>query len=505
MERLADDLVAEVFSFLWFVDAASLGSASKRFFSLCRTQESIYPSKLAAYAKKINDWDIAPSSINPVDAPLLAKAMAIWPTAIDYRKIPTDIFLNYKNRSAGLQFHYGGEALAEHRSIVADMHFPCISSTETKWALRDPSKALICSDIPFSRIIATPSGTMTLAWSCVAYYEASIKAPPLCLSHRGVAARISIGLCIPNFPLEGLRPGWDQNSCAYYGENGYYHHASAEGEPFGPSFGAGDTIGCGIIYPPLVQKPRLFFTYNGVLVGVLEMNLAFAFRPWFPVLVRTHSRFNIYLNKFNSYYFNISFCQGMDSHEEVSVNFGEAPFAFDVLGYENSLVALGGASPPAMPNPSSGQPFLPLPMETYALQRLYGRAVQARATSGAIPWFLLRSDIDYLNIFYSCRVVRHFGDLETNCSCWLCKHSKIMDAGDAAARLRARAELFSVLLMDNLRHGVSRKAYFDIFRQCSRAFFQTTQDSSTEASASDMSLGSGLYSGTDNSSSLLMS
>jgi hypothetical protein len=236
----------------------------------------------------INDWDIFSSSINPSDAPLHAKAMAFWPTALDYRRIPADIFINYKSRVQGLQFHYGGGTATEHRSVVADMHFPCISSTETKWALRDPSKALICSDIPFSRILTAPSGAIMLTWSCVAYYEASIIAPPVSLSHpmNEMPARLSVGLCIPNFPLEGLRPGWDLNSCAYYSENGHYHHGSAEGEPFGPSFGAGDTIGCGIIYPPLVQKPRLFFTYNGVLVGVLEMNLAFAFRPWFPVLVR---------------------------------------------------------------------------------------------------------------------------------------------------------------------------------------------------------------------------
>jgi hypothetical protein len=205
-----------------------------------------------------------------------------------------------------------------------------------------------------------------------------------------------------------------------------------------------------------------------------------------------------------------NFCfyyQGLDSHEEVSVNFGEAPFVFDLLGYENSLVSLGPVGLPATPDQSSSQMILQLSVETCALQRMYGRSVQSRATSGAVPWFLLRSDIDYLNVFYSRRIVRHFGNLHPNSSSWLSEYSNIVEFGDAAARQRARADLFSVLLMDNLSHGVSRKAYFDIFRQCSRAFFQTTQDSSTEASASasDMSLGSGFYSGTDNSSSILMS
>jgi hypothetical protein len=195
----------------------------------------------------------------------------------------------------------------------------------------------------------------------------------------------------------------------------------------------------------------------------------------------------------------------LDSHEEISVNFGEAPFVFDLLGYENSLVSLGPVGIPAMPVQNSSQVILPLSVETCALQRMYMRSVQSRATSGAVPWFLLRSDIDYLNIFYSRRIFRHLGNIQSNCPSLLSEYSKIVERGDAAARQRARADLFSVLLMDNLSHGVSRKAYFDIFRQCSRAFFQTTQDSSTEASASDMSLGSGFFSGTDNSSSILMS
>ena len=84
--------------------------------------------------------------------------------------------------------------------------------------------------------------------------------------------------------------GWIELSVAYHGDDGMLHYGGDAVE-FGPTFGAGDVVGCGILLPPLVPlSPSLFFTLNGRLLGnmfdlrgLLEVsNGSFAY----PVIVR---------------------------------------------------------------------------------------------------------------------------------------------------------------------------------------------------------------------------
>ena len=122
-------------------------------------------------------------------------------------------------------------------------------------------------------------------------------------------------------------PGWDKLSYAWHGDDGMFFHASStRGTPLscppGPNtgaggassggggftsagggggggvnsrdkavkFGAGDVIGCGIAYVANNRlDPRLFFTKNGVLVGVKyhqRLRLAIT-EPLFPCVGST--------------------------------------------------------------------------------------------------------------------------------------------------------------------------------------------------------------------------
>ena len=64
-------------------------------------------------------------------------------------------------------------------------------------------------------------------------------------------------------------PGWNRNSWGYHGDDGKYFEEEEYIVPYGPLYGAGDTVGCGI---NLVEQ-TLFFTCNGERLGE-RLNLA---------------------------------------------------------------------------------------------------------------------------------------------------------------------------------------------------------------------------------------
>uniref|UniRef100_A0A0G4G877 B30.2/SPRY domain-containing protein n=1 Tax=Chromera velia CCMP2878 TaxID=1169474 RepID=A0A0G4G877_9ALVE len=78
----------------------------------------------------------------------------------------------------------------------------------------------------------------------------------------GTRGSIVVGLADKTFLLN-RQPGWEANSYGYRAEDGKKFISSNRGEPYGPPFTKGDTIGCGINY----QKDSIFFTHNGVDLG----------------------------------------------------------------------------------------------------------------------------------------------------------------------------------------------------------------------------------------------
>ena len=179
---------------------------------------------------------------------------------------------------------------------------------------------------------------------------------------------VAIGLASKEFPLRGLMPGWDSLSYAYHGDDGHCFHGSGEGRDFGPTFGSGDTVGCGILYHcatenapqprgdndgdnvALIQQssspvsavgsaqvrlqqqsvsarvrtpdedardllrnhssPSIFFTLNGRLVGApFSLDTS---RMWYPAV-------------------------GLDCPNPIKFNFGASPFAYDVRALNRAL------------------------------------------------------------------------------------------------------------------------------------------------------------------------
>ncbi|TNY17288.1 competence/damage-inducible protein CinA [Rhodotorula diobovata] len=187
----------------------------------------------------------------------------------------------------------------------------------------------------------------------VYYYEVQVL-------DKGVSGYIGIGLSDRSVPL-GRLPGWEDKSYGYHADDGRAFCSQGNGEEFGPTFTTMDTVGCGIDWtgagPPRGDKERsprvsgagrgaahkdradadkgggrVFFTKNGEFLGYAFCGLQGKLYP--TVGLRT-------------------------PNEAVRVNFGAAPFRFDIEGLvlERKRAVLARLNS-TDPSPSS---FLPSP------------------------------------------------------------------------------------------------------------------------------------------------
>ncbi|PON85046.1 SPRY domain containing protein [Trema orientale] len=124
----------------------------------------------------------------------------------------------------------------------------------------------------------------------VYYFEIFVK-------DAGAKGQIAIGFTSENFKMR-RQPGWEANSCGYHGDDGLLYRGQGKGETFGPTYTSGDIVGGGINY----ASQEFFFTKNGAVVGTAYKEMKV---PLFPTIA-VHSQ-----------------------NEEVHVNFGQKPFAFD--------------------------------------------------------------------------------------------------------------------------------------------------------------------------------
>ncbi|KAF8213685.1 hypothetical protein K438DRAFT_1707519 [Mycena galopus ATCC 62051] len=125
------------------------------------------------------------------------------------------------------------------------------------------------------------------------YYEVDILS-------KGNKGHISIGFAGKDVRLSRL-PGWEPNSWGYHGDDGCSFAAEKNGTPFGPTFGTGDTIGCGIDF----STYQAFFTKNGTLIGSAFKDIGKS-TDLYPSIGLRHSG------------------------EAIRVNFGQDPFRFDI-------------------------------------------------------------------------------------------------------------------------------------------------------------------------------
>mmetsp|Transcript_20295 Transcript_20295/g.33093 ORF Transcript_20295/g.33093 Transcript_20295/m.33093 type:complete len:408 (-) Transcript_20295:163-1386(-) len=117
---------------------------------------------------------------------------------------------------------------------------------------------------------------------------------------------VAIGLSTTAFSPHDKMPGWDNESYGYHGDDGGIFHGRGDMiRHYGPSFGPGDTVGCGLDYA--LQK--VFFVKNGEFLGyAFDVRREDVEGGLFPTV-------------------------GVDTECPVFVNFGEYAFKFDLRGF----------------------------------------------------------------------------------------------------------------------------------------------------------------------------
>mmetsp|Transcript_2505 Transcript_2505/g.3684 ORF Transcript_2505/g.3684 Transcript_2505/m.3684 type:complete len:461 (+) Transcript_2505:56-1438(+) len=123
---------------------------------------------------------------------------------------------------------------------------------------------------------------------------------------------IGVGLSKSNFILNGKMPGWDKYSYGYHSDDGgAFHNNGSILYRYGPKFGRGDTVGCGVDYTHgKGVSCDIFFTLNGKFLGVAFLNVRGG--RLYPTI-------------------------GIDSTAPIVLNVGKhEPFIFDLMGYQKN-------------------------------------------------------------------------------------------------------------------------------------------------------------------------
>ncbi|KAL1739540.1 concanavalin A-like lectin/glucanase domain-containing protein [Schizophyllum fasciatum] len=127
----------------------------------------------------------------------------------------------------------------------------------------------------------------------------NVPIPPACGIYY-YEGHISIGFSGKDVKLARL-PGWEPHSWGYHGDDGCSFAAERGGTKYGPMFGTGDVVGCGIDF----TINRAFYTKNGVFIDHVFDNIGKTFALYPSVGLR-------------------------HAGEMIRVNFGHEPFRFEI-------------------------------------------------------------------------------------------------------------------------------------------------------------------------------
>lgn len=169
---------------------------------------------------------------------------------------------------------------------------------------------------PFVAPFVTQEATVHLTPRFVSYFEVSILEPTASKTSsrnsntaeepraRNIKDCVAVGVATETFDWHTRMPGWDAASFGYHGDDGgIFHSSGGMLREFGPSFGRGDVVGCGIDH---VMR-GIFYTLNGRFLGYAwtELPLELLERDMYPVV-------------------------GIDTNDYIHCNFGTEPFEYDL-------------------------------------------------------------------------------------------------------------------------------------------------------------------------------
>lgn len=214
----------------------------------------------------------------PLNAGLWAHAARFWPATVEPGAAPN------RRWSAVVSRLYSDPGRADPVAGIAVVAYP-------RAAHGSGRDVCVRGDVPFDLKGAGANGVVrgtfvvprARGWAVArgAYFEVELRPDASAPAILGQTPTVSIGMATATFRLAGKQPGWDRHSFGYHGDDGHVFHGSGtSGMPFGPTFGAGDVVGCGVCGTGYGYD-CIYFVLNGRLLG------APCFREpthYFPVL-----------------------------------------------------------------------------------------------------------------------------------------------------------------------------------------------------------------------------
>jgi len=139
---------------------------------------------------------------------------------------------------------------------------------------------------------------------------------------------VAIGLSTKHFSPTNKMPGWDMESYGYHGDDGGIFHGQGDMlSPYGPAFGPGDTVGCGLEY----FSRRIFFVKNGIFLGyAFDNDVGGGGGGGGGGLGKDVVESGLYPTV------------GVDTDCPIFTNFGEHPFKFDLKGFAAAVTSGNG-------------------------------------------------------------------------------------------------------------------------------------------------------------------
>ncbi|OII76821.1 SPRY domain-containing protein [Cryptosporidium andersoni] len=131
--------------------------------------------------------------------------------------------------------------------------------------------------------VGTVQSDIPIPTNCQVYYFEVL------IIESQIQARCTIGIAT-RYYWTNREPGADKASIGYRGEDGKKIVNGNRYESFGPSFGKGDTIGCGVDF----NANSVFFTLNGRFIGIATDVLDCV--DYYPTISLYHSQDIVYAN-----------------------------------------------------------------------------------------------------------------------------------------------------------------------------------------------------------------
>ncbi|DBA01319.1 TPA: hypothetical protein N0F65_001824 [Lagenidium giganteum] len=222
-------------------------------------------------------------------------AVQPWPASLEPRRV--------------VNFTFAGNTLGGDRSVRTNVPFPLAPRVGV-----------------FKSRVSTNKFAYRVSIVSSSYFEISIiKGAKRQRARVNGSDMASVGIATSQFKLLETQPGWDRNSFGYHRDDGNLFHHHGRGHPFGPPFGVGDTVGCGVRRSSADQRSFVYFTNNGDVIPDTDMECAHV--AWFPVV-------------------------GLDCADVVQMNFGQELFQYiDVVVLKESkdVMAMMGTDVVAAP------------------------------------------------------------------------------------------------------------------------------------------------------------